>query len=263
MSSSDIRVTIPDDAASATSHRSRLTDQAEARARAAEQAARRALADRNQQFANLAAARRQALEIAVDAAQTEAQTAKKEITTAGEIGDYEKQAEAYDKLAFARARQQQLETAQAALAARPAPTVTVPADPVESYIEGRTEPTQRWLRQHTDWITDPRKNAKLTSAHWGAVGEGLIPDTPEYFAHVERRIGLRDERMRNVRSNDASSHLLDGGRTVYLTAGERERATDGSLVWNHGPKRGQPIGVEEFARRKIAMHAEGRYNRLD
>ena len=43
----------------------------------------------------------------------------------------------------------------------------------------------------------------------------------------------------------------------------RLRATDGTLTWNHGPKRGQPIGIAEFARRKAAMHAEGRYSQLN
>jgi hypothetical protein len=69
-------------------------------------------------------------------------------------------------------------------------------DPVEAFCEGKTEPSARWLREHRDWVTNPQKNARLTSAHFDAVAEGLTPDSSEYFEHVERAIGL-DRRSAN------------------------------------------------------------------
>jgi hypothetical protein len=156
---------------------------------------------------------------------------------------------------------------------------TVPADPVEAACVGRTEPTARWLREHPDWVLDRQKNAKLTAAHFDAEADGVVPDTPEYFARIEKQIGLRGNgsargsaggALRNsgvhpadFNPGDVSTHIRDGGREVFLTKGEAKAANDGTLVWNYGPLKGKPIGTQEAARRKAAMFAEGRYNRLD
>ena len=37
---------------------------------------------------------------------------------------------------------------------------------------------------------------------------------------------------------------------VKMTKREYELATDGSLTWETGPNRGQPLGVAEYLRRK-------------
>ena len=56
---------------------------------------------------------------------------------------------------------------------------------------------------------------------------------------------------------------------MRLSAGEARAATDGTIVWNYDDpsgqkrfKKGDPIGVEEFARRKQAMKAQGLYDRV-
>jgi HlyD family secretion protein len=64
---------------------------------------------------------------------------------------------------------------------------------IEGFINSRTEPTAKWLRQHREWITDPRKNAKLMAAHFDAIAQGIAVDTPEYFEHVETYLGLRGD----------------------------------------------------------------------
>ncbi len=204
----------------------------------------------------------------------EANEAAAEYRSALEAGDIDTQTAAQARMAEVEARRIRLREHEAALERSP---VLQHADPVEALAATRTEPTAKWLREHRDWVTDPKKNAKLTSAHFDAVAEGLTPDTESYFEHVERRIGL-SENAKGARSEgnrsggrppakydrrDPRTHVQGCGRDVFLTKGERERATDGTLTWNFGPKRGQPIGTQEFARRKAAMHAEGRYNQLN
>ena len=76
-----------------------------------------------------------------------------------DAGDFEGTAQAVEKLTEVEVRRRELQHHEQALARTPA----VPADPVEAYCANRTEPTQRWLREHRDWVTDPRKNAKLTA----------------------------------------------------------------------------------------------------
>jgi hypothetical protein len=198
--------------------------------------------------------------------QNEEAAAKAEHEEALASGEYARVAESTARISEIEARKVRLQEHESALARVPVP----PADPVEAYCATKTEPSAAWVRAHPDWVLDPRKNAKLTSAHWAAVAEGLEPDTSAYFEALEKKIGLRgggDGGRRAVEGkynrSDVSTHVLNNGRDVYLTQGEAARATDGTLVWNHGPRKGQPIGREEFARRKAAMIAQGYYNRVE
>lgn len=189
-----------------------------------------------------------------------------------EILRYEEATADLDSLEADTARPQREETAQ-----RQARS----ADPVEDFIATRTPASQQWLRNHREWLTDPLKSNKLTAAHHAALGEGMTPDTPEYFDHVEGFLGLKEAKKtqqpqnRQVRQSaptlpvNASGN--DGGhgtgaRTVKLSRSEATAATDGTHVWNWDDpkgkfKKGDPIGVQEFARRKAEMMKQGVYDR--
>lgn len=213
----------------------------------------------------------------IAAAKADADAAQADYERAFSDGDGKAAAEAQRRLARAESRIGRLtETKEELAEAKPAPRrAAAQTDPVEEYINGRSAPTAAWLRQHTEFITDPTKNAKLTSAHWDAVGEGLKVDTPEYFAHVEKRIGLKkdDPSTQQQLQRRPTAPTAPGGDVggrggvseVKLTRGEANSATDGTLVWNYDDpkgkfKKGDPIGVQEMARRKLAMSQQGRYH---
>lgn len=89
--------------------------------------------------------------------------------------------------------------------------------------------------------------------------------------------GARPQKLKKILPNynpaDARTHVSSDGKTVVLTPGERQRANDGSIVWNEADYRAgrikdrnmisKPIGTEEFSRRKVLMFREGYYDRLD
>lgn len=272
----------------------------------------RAEADRARQEAHVARAdvvesQYDTVATGLAAAQQEASAAEQEYAAAFEKGDALAMAKAQRKMANAEARVVRLDEARADLEVQkktvdraPQRRESAPArqqqddagdDPVEAYIANRTAPTQKWLRAHTEWIKDPRKNAKLSAAHMDAIAEGLDADTPEYFSHVETFIGLkqngRDQQRDNGRdqSRDNTNQKRrasvpvapvgqspggtnGGGREVRLTQGEAKSATDGTLVWNYDDpsgkkafKKGDPIGIQEMARRKESMTRQGAYSR--
>jgi hypothetical protein len=164
------------------------------------------------------------------------------------------------------------------------------ADPVEAFIQSRTPPSQNWLRQHRDYVADPVKSKRLTAAHYKADAEGIVIDSPQYFDFIEQELGLKQapaadkgkdggERQQLQRRPAAPTAPVtpsgggiggsDGKLTVKLTRGEAAAATDGTLVWNYpdptGKNRwkvGDPIGVQEMARRKAQGIKEGRYDRV-
>ena len=100
---------------------------------------------------------------AIATTQSETQAAKSEYADAIESGDFGRASEATARIAAAEATRVRLQEHEQALQRAPA---AQHADPVEAHIATKTEPTARWLRDHRDWVADPKKNAKLTAAHW-------------------------------------------------------------------------------------------------
>lgn len=217
--------------------------------------------------------------------------AKRDMRAAKEAGDFDAETDAQDRLTAARVDLRTYDEAKANLEARAkSPQQQRPSDPVEAYIQGRTEPTANWLRQHREFVVDPRKNQKLTAAHHDAVAEGLSPDTTEYFTHVEKFIGVRKENKEVTEGDNVqrpgvakrpaaravapvngargSGGAVADNNEVRLSQGEAKSATDGTLVWNYDDpsgqkkfRKGDPIGIQEMARRKRSMGASGLYDR--
>jgi hypothetical protein len=170
------------------------------------------------------------------------------------------------------------------------------------YISQFSPVAQRWLRDHPDAVTNPDLNAKLIRAHHVAEDQGLEKEGPEYFRLLEEKLGYidpgggddvdvdlprRSQQERQpvarqtvarqrasapVRGSDSGSGRANGNGSdtmrVKLSQGEREAATDGTLVWNHDDKdgrfkKGDPIGLNEYARRKVALEKAGRYKNTD
>ena len=219
---------------------------------------------------------------AIAAIKSDVDTAKRDLRAAKDAGDIDAEIDAQDRLAQARADERRLDEAKYDLEQRakaPPQLPKAPTDPVEAYIQNRTEPTAQWLRKHSEFIRDPRKQAKLSAAHFDAEGEGIVADTPEYFAHVERFLGIdqapaaKAAAVPNQRRGPPvapGSPNVNGGNgggpQVMLTRSEAASAQDGTLVWNYDDpkgkfKKGEPIGIQEFARRKMAQQKQGLYDR--
>jgi hypothetical protein len=229
----------------------------------------------------------------ISAAKAEADAAEESYKAAFEAGNAGDMAKAQRRMSRAEADLALLEQAKGDLADPPQrqtqrTEAPQPADPIEQFINSRTAPTQTWLRKNIDYLRDPKKNAKMQAAHYDAESEGLALDSPQYFDHIERFLGMKKpaetQRQQNGNGADtttsqrrptaptapvtASGGGMSGeGSTVRLTKGEAQAATDGTHVWNVPDKTGKnrwqvgdPIGIQEMARRKLALSRDGRYN---
>jgi len=255
---------------------------AERRAREAQQRAERARQEADLARTQVSESEFGYITQGLSAAESEAEAGAGEYARAMEAGDFNAAAKAQRKMAKAEARIERLEEIKFNIERRqqepPKQEYQPPSDPVEAYVQGRTEQTAGWLRAHRDWVIDPKKNVKLTAAHWDAVDAGLTPDTDDYFAHVETKIGLRNateppkpRRQAPVAPVNASSQGGMSGTEVRLTKGEAASAQDGTHVWTKydlaakkitDPKLvGEPIGLKEMARRKLEMTKAGWYDK--
>lgn len=240
-----------------------------------------------------------AINAGISAADTEASAAEAEYQTAFEAGDAKRMAEAQRRMARAEARKLRFDEAKQDLESRQETEPErrqerqQPTDQFETYLSQFSTKTAGWLREHRDWVSDGKKNAKLQAAHFDAVANDIQPDTDEYFAHVEERIGLREapepepaQKPDNApkptarKGPPAAPPVSGGGRggggngatEVRLSKSEATAATDGiTHVWGKhdlaagrikDPKLvGQSIGIQEFARRKSEMQKQGLYDR--
>lgn len=233
------------------------------------------------------------VEQGISAAEIELDAAEASFKSAMEAGDFDKAAKAQRAMALAGGNIARLREAVDDMKARkeqvskekPAPVQ--PDDPFEAFVATKTAPTAAWLRQHRDWVTDPTRNARLTAAHFNAVAEKLVPDTQEYFDHVEQFLGLKQktETLRQpppppsaneqrapvapVNGHASSGGTQGGPAEVRLSQSEARSATDGTLVWNYDDpsgqkrfKKGDPIGIQEFARRKLEQMRSGQHDRV-
>lgn len=159
---------------------------------------------------------------------------------------------------------------------------------VDAFLATRTPKTAQWLRDHSDMATalaarmsgratteQSRLGAKLTAGHNMAESEGLEADTPEYFEYIEKFIGEKKPAQSQRRASapvtpvsHSGGGTNGGGVEVKLSRMEANAATDGTHIWNYDDptgqkrfKKGDAIGVQEMARRKLAMQKEGRYDR--
>lgn len=257
------------------------------------QEARQRLEDSNKR---LTEAEKRTVDGGLQAAKDEAEAAARDYERAFEAGDAKAASEAQRKIARAEAKILRLDEAAADLAEQSTrkpeqeqrrerqnvqPVAgTGDMAQAEAFVQTRTPASQAFLRKHMGAVADPKQWRKIEAAHYSAVAEDLAPDTPEYFAHVEKMTGLGSDSKANGETRqrrqaapaapggDIGGPAGGGSREVRLTQTEAKAATDGTLVWNYDDptgknryKKGDPIGVQEFARRKLAMEAEGRYNR--
>jgi hypothetical protein len=292
---------------------------AERRAAAAAQDAARARQEATVAKTEIADSQYETIVSGMTEAQTALKAAKAQYRQAFEAGDVDAVSNAVESMTEAKARLLRLDESKADLEARRTTrsestqreqrTETVQrqiADPLEDLIANSSAQTGAWFRAHPEEgrafalscrnqgsQADNRRRAKLDAAHMDAISEGISPDTPEYFTHVESFLGIGKQQQTRQTNGDARQtttttrrraavpvapvHQSAGGTTgggpeVRLSPVEAKAAQDGTHVWaSHDlaagrikdkSQIGQPIGIQEFARRKHHMTKEGHYSRI-
>ncbi len=267
----------------------RAADQEQRRIKAEQEAARH---KREAESANKRAtsSHLDTITTALSSAQEDAERAKRDMKAAKAAGDIDAEVEAQDRLAKARSTEMRLDEAKSDMEARAkAPPkreeeAVTSTDPVEVFAASRTPPTAAWVRAHPEYVRSEKGLKKLTAADAVAQSEDLIPDTPEYFARVEEYLGIGKKapapteavQVQQKRSPAppvapgaaVSSAGSNGSASVTLTQGEALAAQDGTIIWNYDDpsgskrfKKGDPIGLQEAARRKLANQKAGVYDR--
>lgn len=135
---------------------------------------------------------------ALNAAKIEAESAKRDIKRAITDGDIDAQADGYERLAAAKANIVRLEDGVSELevqlkAPPPEPKPTTPT--VQDVINKMDIPEsgKDWLRQHSEFMTNPRLNAKIQTWHYEAIQDkGYTAFSPEYMEWINIQAGFAE-----------------------------------------------------------------------
>lgn len=186
-----------------------------------------------------------AVSTALAAAQNEAESAKRDIKTAIANADAEEQADAYERLATARANIAKLEDGKFELEAAmkaPPPEQRQPqrTPTVDEVIDNMEVPrvAKDWLRQSPQYLTNPRLNLKLQNWHHEAIEAGNEPFDSGYMRYFNEKAGLTEpeggdnepESRRApivsapVSREPPSTTTSNRGGVIRLTAAQREMA---------------------------------------
>jgi hypothetical protein len=234
----------------------------------------------------------------IQAAEAEASAAEAAYKDAYDAGDGAAQARALRKISSAETKIQRLKEAKEDLedAKKTAPTKVTRTEPTQPVRQQTVDPVEQiittgkippksanWLRAHPEAITDADKNRRMLAAHNLALIDDIPVESDEYFARIEAAVNKTPAKVvttpakptdgtgKRPMSAAASGANTGGGMNggvvqVPLTEGELKASEDGTHVWNWDDpkgkfKKGDPIGRQEFARRKMIMKKEGRYDR--
>lgn len=187
----------------------------------------------------------------LDAANREMDEHKRAYKDAFTAGDADAMAEAQAKIGRAAAKIDRLEIAKDAPPVRPTQPDAMPRRPAapisperyadlarngfvgaspseqEMFIaERQSSATAAWLRQHPQFFSDPKFNRTVRAAdvEWDGA-----KDTPEYFAFVERKLGLTQEPAQDPPAARAGSARTEKSAADTGTAGAAATLTPAGM----------------------------------
>lgn len=209
---------------------------------------------------------------AIDTVRRENDILKANLRDAMASGDYDKAAEAQEAISMNAAKLLQLENGREAMKNQPRqPVQPMPRaiDPVEQVKASLSSRSAAWVDKHPEFVRDQRLFRKMVAAHELAVADGIEADSDEYFASVERTLGIRSKVETETddgafssasqpiqrRAAPPSAPVSRSGNgtgskpnVVRLTAAEREMADMMGMT------------EKEYALNKLALQREGKLN---
>jgi hypothetical protein len=208
---------------------------------------------------------------ALESVKTSQKALKADYAAALAAQDFERVAEIQELMSDNSARIIQLDAGKKQLEKAPKPTARPPTDPVEQFVSTMTPQSASWVRAHAEYVRDPKLNRKMIRAHEDAMDDGIKVDSPEYFASIEKNLGLTKEAI--ISTEDVK---LDDPVSAAAAATSRRTPPPSAPVSRGGSGTGSRPNVvtlsadevemaratgltpEEYARNKMALKRDGR-----
>ena len=135
---------------------------------------------------------------------------------------------------------------------------------VEQIAQSVSPRSAAWIREAKDHLKDDRSVRKMFRAHEDAVEDGITPDTDEYFAFIEGRLGINRQQQQEVESPMSSAAAPTPRRSSPPPAAPVSRQSTPSNVMRLTRSEidtARDLGMtpEEYAKNKSLLIKEKRY----
>lgn len=149
--------------------------------------------------------------------------ARRDYAAAMTAGDFDKAADAQDRISLANAKIVEAERGKVALEeeAKVPPKAAPVLDAVDRLAASLSPRSAAWVKAHPDYARDPKLNRQMIRAHEDAVDEGHPLDSDGYFAYINTKLGLTERRQAEGRQADSSRAPVSApvGRDVTQSPG--------------------------------------------
>lgn len=159
----------------------------------------------------------QSVETALTLLKERLDTAEGQLADAWAAQDFAAAAKLQRQISQDEAKKQKFEDGLEGLKKAPAPAAPAPTDPVELVAARLTPGSAVWLRSHPEYVVRTADgftvDDRVARAHFSALSEGIVVDTPQYFAHVEGKLGQRPAAAPIADVPLSDTAVAVGGRT--------------------------------------------------
>lgn len=169
----------------------------------------------------------------IDSLSKDKEAARRDYSAAMQAGDFDKAAEAQDRISLANAKIVEAERGKTALeeeARNPRQQVQPINDPADRLAASLSPRSADWVRKHPEYARDAKLNRQMVRAHEDAVDEGHSPDSDDYFSYINSKLGLTEGRQvetRQQQHREASHAPVSApvGRDVAQSPGAQRPGT--------------------------------------
>ena len=195
-------------------------------------------------------------------------TAKRDYRAAMEAGDYEKAADAQDRLSLANARLVEAEKGKLELEAQAKNPPRQHAQPVvQDNVERlarsmQSERSANWVRSHPEHVQNGELAPAVMSAHYNAVANGIAPDTDDYFDFIDRSVGSPRREVPRQEERQRAPVAAPVGRDVSQAPGAVRPGVIKLTASEVSTAKALDMTLEDYARHKKQLMDEGKIGRV-
>jgi len=209
---------------------------------------------------------------AIDTVKRENDILKANLRDALASGDYDKAAEAQEAISMNAAKLLQLENGREAMKTQqrqPVQPMPRAVDPVEQVKASLSPRSAAWIDKNPEYVRDQRLFRKMVAAHELAVADGIEADSDEYFAAVEKTLGMRsrveaetDEGAFSSASQPVQRRAAPPSAPVSRSAGGTGSKPNVVRLTSAEREMADMMGMteKEYALNKLALQREGKLN---
>lgn len=194
---------------------------------------------------------------AIETVKGRAEAIKQAYSNAMSAGDFDKAAQLQEALAINAQQLSELKRGKKAMKEEKESPPSKPpesSEPLIDQVARQVSPkSASWLRENRDTLDNERMIRRMFRAHEDAVDDGIAPDSDEYFAYIENRLGMKrvEEEAPPPRKSSPppAAPVSRGGQRPNVVRLTREQVEMAKMMG---------MSESDYAKNMVALQREGK-----